>query len=100
MNDISPVEPCFATFYYNGFQLSKENFGHLFEAVCKSVPILDFIDIKDRNLFLWKMKKLRWFRISGDIWSPGEIWFNNYSLPCTVNVVIFAGGKFRKNVGM
>ena len=36
-NHISPEEPYFATFYYNGFQYSEAKFYHFFEAVDKNV---------------------------------------------------------------
>ena len=51
-NHISLEEPYFATFFYNCFQCFGINFGHFFDADGKLVTI------KDRSLFLWKMKKL------------------------------------------
>ena len=41
---------------------------------------LDFIGIKEINLFLWKYKNYRKLKISGELWSPSEIWFFALSL--------------------
>ena len=45
--------------------------------ICWVKTYLDFIGIKEINLFLWKMQKLQEIKnkINGEIWSPDEIWF-------------------------
>ena len=82
-NHISPGEPYFAIFYHNNFQRVEVNFSHFFYLLGKTN--LDFIGIKDIIMFLRKMQKLKEIKISGEIWSPGEIWF--FALHILIDVI-------------
>ena len=73
-NHISPEEPYFATFYYYDFQYSGAKFNHFFEAVGKT-RIGIHLKKKNEICFCIKWRNYSRFKISGEIWSPGEIWF-------------------------
>ena len=67
-NHISPEEPYFATFYNYDFQYSGVKF------ICKK-RIGIHLQKKKKICFCRKWRNYRRFKISGEIWSPGEIWF-------------------------
>ena len=67
-------EPYFATFYHNNFSMFETNFSHFFYLLGKNVFGFHW---HERNLSVFvKMQKLQEIqKISGEIWSPGEILF-------------------------
>ena len=81
-NHTSPEEPYFATFYNYDFQYSGVKFIHFFEGVCKK-RIGIHLQKKKEICFCRKWRNYRRFKISGEIWSPGEIWFFTLCLNLT-----------------
>ena len=73
-NHISPEKPYFAIFYHNNFQHVEVNFSHFFYLLGQNVFGFHW-QKRNKSVSVKKCRNYRKLKISGEIWSPGEIWF-------------------------